>query len=130
MDITSRVLTVFVLFQIKHFLCDFVFQGKYMLGKFKPFPHYIEPLAAHCTIQALGSAVAILFVFKSIDIKLLYTLILLDFVSHFIIDRIKASPALMGRFKPDNKYFWWALGWDQMMHQLVYIFIVNWLTWA
>jgi len=130
MVVADQVLKAFVLFQIKHFLCDFVLQNKYMLGKFKPAPHYIEPLAAHCTVQALGSAVAILSIFGNIDVKLLYTLLLLDFVTHFIIDRVKASPEILGRFKQDNKYFWWALGWDQMMHQLIYIIMINWVIYA
>jgi len=47
-----------------------------------------------------------------------------DFVLHFIVDRLKASPDLGGRWKPDQPYFWWALGLDQMAHHLInYAFI-------
>ena len=28
------------------------------------------------------------------------------------------------KWKPDNKYFWWALGADQMLHYLTYVGII------
>ena len=31
----KEIFILLILFQIKHFLCDFPLQGKYMLGKFK-----------------------------------------------------------------------------------------------
>jgi hypothetical protein len=43
---------------------------------------------------------------------------------HFIVDRIKSSPKLGGRFKPNETYFWWALGADQLAHGLTYILLI------
>ena len=117
-------------FQVKHFLCDYIFQGKYMLGKFKPYPEYILPLVAHSAVQAGGTfLLALLFhlMFHLTLTKVVFLVTATDFVTHFIIDRIKASPKLLGRFKPDQPYFWWALGWDQMCHHLVNIILVGFL---
>ena len=41
-----------------------------------------------------------------------------------IIAHVKASPKMLGRFKPDNKYFWWSLGGDQMWHHLTHYLII------
>jgi hypothetical protein len=94
---------------------------------------------------------------------------MLDFFAHFVMDRVKASPKLLGRYKvlsatdltkllqeqqhlaklhqikaiPDgpykielvdrkfkeNKYFWWALGFDQMVHHLTDLLVV-WIVFT
>lgn len=33
-----------ILFQIKHFVADYLLQGEYMLGKFKPGWSFLKPL--------------------------------------------------------------------------------------
>lgn len=115
-----------ILFQIKHFVADFPLQGQYMLGKFKSGTEWILPLMAHSSVHAMGTfIISILFV--SFNVAL--SLAVLDFVIHSTMDRIKASPNLLGRFSMDNKYFWWSLGFDQMIHHLthyVIIFIILW----
>jgi Protein of unknown function (DUF3307) len=115
------VIIQFIAWQIKHFICDFPLQNNYMLGKFKPFPFYILPLFQHSAVHAFGTAwLCALFNWP-------LWFIAFDLVTHFIIDRIKASPSLGGRWKPSDKYFWWALGADQMAHQLVGIFMIWWV---
>jgi hypothetical protein len=147
------MITVFILliaFQIKHFLCDYPLQESYMLGKFKPGWDFIKPLAAHCSVHALFTfGIASFFVQPHIAIGLA----LLDFVLHFISDRLKAGPRWLGRFKnitPEeyktlqvelksidpnvrlaarekvaaNRYFWWALGFDQMWHHVTHYIII------
>lgn len=92
---TSQVLVLLVLYQFKHFICDYPLQGKYMLGKFKPGYDWVKPLAAHSLVHAAWTF-AIVLHFQS---KLALPMALLDFVLHFTMDRIKASPNLLGRFK-------------------------------
>lgn len=120
------ILLLFLLFQVKHFVCDYLLQTKYMLGKFKPYPDYILPLVQHSLVQTTGTAyILIIATFYGVNFGLWMFLgiCLYDFVTHFVIDRLKASPNLLGRFKSDNKYFWWALGLDQLLHQVVYLII-------
>lgn len=93
----AAIFILLVIFQIKHFVADFPLQGAYMLGKFKGGKAWIAPLAAHAgvhmtftTMIALGARVGF---FVAVMCGLL------DFVIHFTVDRIKASPEMLGRYK-------------------------------
>lgn len=128
------------IYQIKHFLADYPLQGRFMLGKFLPYPQYIIPLAAHSLVHgAFTFGIAVFF--KSPVIALM--LGLLDASVHFAVDRVKASPDLLGKYKPltketyitavqnndqeaikNNTFFWWSLGADQMAHHLTHYFII------
>jgi hypothetical protein len=90
------LLALLILFQIKHYLADYKMQGEYMLGKFKA-KGWILPLSAHCFVHA-----SFTFVFSSItmDLQVMTALALFDFLVHFAMDRIKASPNMWGRYKP------------------------------
>ena len=89
---------------------------------------WIQPLAAHAGVHAIATfliAYVVLDLVYWLDNLFFATLFaILDFVIHFTVDRIKASPNLGGRFNPTQPYFWWALGADQMAHHLThYLFI-------
>jgi hypothetical protein len=85
-----------VLYQIKHFVCDYLLQGKYMLGKFAKFPDFILPLLAHVAVHGVTTYL-ISLPFKP---NIAHWFALFDMVIHFTMDRVKASPDLLGRFKP------------------------------
>src|SRR5210317_2218207 len=110
-----ELFTLLILFQIKHFLCDYPLQTAYMLGKANT-KGWILPLATHAGVHALFTFIIVIVAFQPpyfLDtIVLGVILALVDFIVHFIVDRIKASPSLGGRFKPSQPYFWWALGAD------------------
>lgn len=84
-----------VLYQIKHFLCDFPLQTPYMLGKFKKYPDFIKPLLAHAAVHGLTTLLIALW-FKP---EMALLLAMFDACTHFVVDRIKANPSLLGRFK-------------------------------
>lgn len=145
MEIISLGIWFLLYFQVKHFVADYWLQGPYMLQKFRPDWGFFLPLAAHAGVHAVGT-LAILLVFA----PHLWYLCLVDFVVHFIMDRIKAGPKYLGRYKalsgkeianimsyrdtmgikrfaPElkgNTYFWWSLGLDQMVHHLTHYFII------
>lgn len=124
------MLTIFLLlitFQLKHFICDYTLQTQYMLRKMQA-TGWIKPLAAHAGVHAIGTfIVAYYFLNLSYyidNVIFAATLAITDFILHFIVDRLKASPTIGGRFKPEQPQFWWALGADQMVHHLInYVFI-------
>jgi hypothetical protein len=89
------VLTLLVLYQIKHWVCDYLLQGTYMLGKFKKFPDFIMPLLSHTAVHGVATYL-IVHAYKP---ELALKLGLLDMGIHFAVDRIKADPLLLGRFK-------------------------------
>lgn len=111
-----------VAFQVKHFLADYPLQGAYMLGKSAPGWEFVRPLAGHCTVHAVGTFL-ICFLYGS-PAWAAATLALFDWAAHFAVDRVKASPRLLGRWKPHQRQFWMALGADQMAHHLSHYAII------
>lgn len=92
----TLLFVLLVIYQLKHFLADFPLQGKFMLGKFKPGWGFVLPLLAHVSVHGLFTLLIAALVKPSIAIQLA----LFDMVVHFTMDRIKASPKYLGRFKP------------------------------
>lgn len=130
-----------VLYQIKHFVCDYPLQTPYMLRKFLKFPDFILPLLSHSLIHGFTTFL-ICFLIRP---QYAFGAALFDTIVHFIIDRIKASPNLGGRFKPltketystatseqlnSNTYFWWALGADQFAHHITHYIIIFVITFG
>lgn len=111
-------------YQVKHFLADFALQTRWMLGKFRADWSFFWPLAAHAGVHgALTLAICLV-----VDPEL-WWLCLVDGVSHFILDRIKAGPRWLGRFDDKNDWpFWWAIGSDQMAHHLVHYLCIYMLV--
>lgn len=128
-----------VVYQIKHFLCDYPFQTEWMLGKFKSGKGWILPLGVHALVHAIGTFLVCIFIktfwaysilyhdwqtvhyspeFPLWELKdVLWDVALgsiglalkasaIDFVVHFTMDRIKASPNLMGHWKPLTPAEW------------------------
>lgn len=95
--IVWKMLLLLVLFQLKHFLADFPLQTQYMLGKFKGGKAWILPLLAHGLVHAAFTfLIAYAFTRSPIfSAFLAYT----DLKIHTLMDRIKASPNMLGKFK-------------------------------
>lgn len=109
-----------VLFQIKHFIGDFPLQREYMLKKFLPGWEFFIPLATHCVVHALLTLAIVMAVSFN-----LWWLAVIDFVIHFVMDRIKSGPRYLGRFSDKNRAgFWNSFGIDQMIHHLTGFYII------
>jgi hypothetical protein len=150
--IIATIFTLLVIFQIKHFVADFLLQVpiKYMLGKFKSGWDFVLPLAAHCAVHGYLTLIICLYYDKSY-----WWLAVVDFVVHFLVDRLKAGPKYFGRFKSlsanemipliqkhkagllsiedkklirDNGIYYITLGLDQMLHSLTHYFIIYMLV--
>jgi len=114
----DKIFLLLILFQAKHFIADFPLQNAYMLGKMKKHG-WVIPLAAHALVHACLTLLIVLATIPS-----LWWLAIVDFVVHFSIDRIKASPNLLNRWEVTSPCFWWVLGADQLLHHLTnYAFI-------
>ena len=144
-SIINVLFGLLVIYQIKHFVADYPMQNEYMLKKFLPDWGFFKPLLAHAGVHALFTFFITLAVIPN-KILMAVGLSLLDFVIHFFMDRIKAGPKYLGRFKPltageymeaksngDDKkidgyrYFWWSLGLDQGVHHLTHYGILYFL---
>lgn len=156
MNTLEMVIALMVVYQFKHLICDYLFQGypffPSMNLKFSPDPRIASiALAKHCSTHFIFTFVIAGIVSNSL--KMAVGLSVIDFVSHFIMDLIKANPSMLGRYKPmdsatyydciqkinsdsaaarsevhtimmRNTYFWWSLGLDQTVHHLIHILIV------
>ncbi|NJO48155.1 MAG: DUF3307 domain-containing protein [Leptolyngbyaceae cyanobacterium RM2_2_4] len=89
-----------VVYQLKHFLADYPLQGRYMLGKFKPFPACLLPLLSHGLVHGVFTFLIALY-FK--DWQVAAWLGALDMLIHSGVDYVKANPSLGGRFKALTK---------------------------
>lgn len=113
-----------LVYQVKHFLADFVFQNVWMLQKARPGWDFAIPLAIHSGVHAAFSLAIIVFVAPEA-----WWLACVDFILHFVVDRIKAGPRYLGRYSDmRSKAFWVCFGLDQMVHHFVHIFICWYLA--
>jgi hypothetical protein len=126
--------TLSAVMALKHFIADFPLQIGYMVsGKGKKV-NWIVPLVCHCLVHSGLTLLVTLFIHPQY-----FWLAFVDFGIHFFMDRIKASPNLLGRYKQlapaefatatsrqkkEDHYFWWSLGFDQMVHSLTNLLIV------
>src|SRR5262245_23784384 len=102
------VFTLLLVYQLKHFLADYIFQGEYMLKKFLPGWGFFKPLLAHVAVHGVMTFGIVCVALQALD-KLLPTdfvyeyaflIGLFDCTVHFVMDRLKAGPRYMGRWKP------------------------------
>lgn len=108
-----------VIYQVKHFIADFVLQNVWMLQKGKAGWDFLLPLSIHCGVHA-GFTLAIVLVVN----PSLWWLTFLDFGIHFVMDRFKAGPRYLGRFSDiRSQAYWVCFGLDQMVHHLTHIYI-------
>lgn len=150
-----------VIFQVKHFVCDYPLQNRYMLRKFLPTWDFALPLAVHAGVHGFATMTICLFANPRY-----WWLGLVDFAIHFLMDRLKAGPKYMGKWKAlaaseyvdaafmadrphnvvlpgavfksheydrimearqklwHNTLFWYALGFDQMVHHLTHYAVI------
>lgn len=114
------IFILLVIFQVKHFICDFPLQREYMLKKMMPGWEFVPPLALHCSVHAVMTLMIVMVYNPA-----LWFCALIDFATHFIMDRIKSGPKYLGRYHDrDKSGFWNALGFDQMVHHLTHLGII------
>lgn len=116
----TYIFSLLIVFQLKHYLADYVLQTRYMLGKFNAGWSFVLPLAAHAGVHT-----AFTFFICTATRPELWWLALVDGVSHFVIDRMKAGPRWLGRFRDKSAApFWLVLGLDQLLHHLVHYYVI------
>ena len=117
-----EIFVLLIAFQVKHLVADYYLQLPFMYeGKGKS-TNWTLPLTSHVMIHAtITFTIAIIFVsIQGFSIWLPFIAFSLDFTTHFIIDRWKATR----RSQIDESQFWYNLGIDQMLHHLVGIGII------
>ena len=98
---------------LKHYLADFVLQGRWMARGKERARGWAMPLFAHAGCHALltlGMALAVA--------PRLWWVAGADLVAHAAIDRTKALVADRGGWGPGQAQYWRLLGLDQLLHHL------------
>jgi hypothetical protein len=123
----NEVFWLLVMFEIKHFLCDFSLQVSYIQKKFRSGRGWIAYLLSHSLMHAVATACIVLLILKK-PFSDTWGLIAIELIIHFVLDCIKASPNILGKWKPEDKYFWWVLGQDQMFRHFTYYTMIWWIA--
>jgi len=123
----TEILILLILFQIKHFVCDFPLQKPYQYLNKGIYGHAGGFL--HAAIHSIGTC-WVLMVYhhfnsdKITDIQIV-TCAFLDLILHYHIDWAKMKINKHYGWRCDNsERFWYLLGFDQLLHQLTYILII------
>lgn len=111
------LLTLYIVFRIKHFICDFVFQSDWMaLTKGKSGREGYHALFSHTLIHAIGT-----FLITLVFAPSLWWLAVVDFIIHSSIDRLKGVITVKKSWNTKDTAFWWAFGIDQELHNFTHI---------
>lgn len=115
------LILVLVLFQLKHFIVDFPLQTEY---QYKNKGTYGHPGGIiHAYNHSILTALIIACVTQNLYLTI--TASLFDFITHYHIDYFKVRITKYFGWTPVNSEYWfWLLGFDQFLHQVVYIVIV------
>lgn len=120
------VVLVFVLFNIKHFIIDFLLQKPYQYLNKGKYGHPGGIL--HAALHGVGT-IGVLLVAPGVSTVAALVLALADTLVHYHVDWGKVNINNHFGWKPDNsEYYWWLLGMDQLLHQLTYIAIMGYIV--
>lgn len=116
------MLILLTLFLIKHFICDFPLQTRYQYENKGVLFHPGGLLHGFITIA--GSAI-VLLTWGLESWALLSVLLCFEFVVHYFTDWAKVNINNYYGWGPlTSPYFWWLLGFDQLIHMLTYVFMI------
>ena len=118
-DPIVALLGVFTILQIKHFIFDYPLQTNYQL---KNKGTYFHPGGIlHSGLHALGTTATFLVITPPLWIGL--GTVAGEFLLHYHIDWGKDQILRRMRKTSADRAFWWAIGFDQLLHHLTYVAI-------
>ena len=115
----QTVLTVLLVLEIKHFIFDYPLQTPYQL-KYKVTYGHAGGLL-HAGLHILGSSAIFLVVHPSLGIAV--AILAGEFLFHYHLDWAKGQLVMRSGLTVKDGAYWWAIGVDQLLHQLTYLTI-------
>lgn len=114
------MITLLLLFQLKHFVVDFLLQTKYQWSNKGILGHPGGIL--HSGLHALATGILLFWLCsKILSVEMISLICGLEFFIHYFIDYSKVFVNNKLCLKPENPFFWHLLGFDQLLHQLTYL---------
>ena len=103
-----------------HYLADFYFSSPAMI-RAKAYEQNVWPILLHASVHALLMGLFLLL--WGVALKLLLWLMLVEFVSHFLLDTGKGRLTACYSTLADQqkKSYWMLCGFDQLLHMLVIV---------
>ena len=110
------------LLQVKHFVIDFAYQGKYMTRRANK-KGWLYPLIAHSGAHGIASLIVLIIPAIVVhQLSFVAVLCLAEAICHFSIDLVRSRLFHYNVFQPT---YWTVHGFDQMMHSLTYVGMVT-----
>jgi hypothetical protein len=118
-DPIGALLAVFLVLQIKHFVCDYPLQTLYMLKNKGTYGH--PGGIIHSAIHGLATTASFLVIAPTLVVGI--GIVIGEFLLHYHIDWSKEQVIRRMGWTATQREFWWAIGVDQLLHHLTYIAI-------
>ena len=117
------ILLLILLFVIKHFIVDFVWQTAEEVNHKGTYLDYRG--VKHSVKHGFGTLFVLLFIGASFEYSWIYATA--DFLIHYHIDWAKSR--ITRNLTPSDHLFWCWLGFDQALHYLTYITFIAIMIW-
>ena len=115
----ATVLVLLLLLQVKHWICDAPLQTGWMVAQKGT---YGAPGGlAHGGLHGAGTFVCLLLI--GVDGVLALALGCADAVAHYHVDYGKQRVIALRNWTYSDNAFWWAMTFDQFLHQATYLAI-------
>ena len=121
---TALVLWALVALEVKHFLCDFVFQTEYQVRTKGIYGHVGGFI--HSGYHMIGTIPALLIM--QAPLRAIVIIMIGEFLIHYHTDWTKSNVDSYFDWGQADARYWMVFGTDQLIHQLTYLAIVTLLT--
>lgn len=117
---SSTILLVLVLLQLKHLVVDWIMQPPWMWRNKGTYGH--PGGFAHAYLNALGTALC--FILAAHNEGRIFLVLVIDFLVHYHVDWAKVTLVKKYKWGPmTHPQFWWLTGLDQFLHQITYLLL-------
>jgi len=124
LDLTDpfyALLAVLTLLQVKHFICDYQLQTLYQLQNKGKYGH--PGGIIHSGLHVIGTAAIFLVVTPTLWLGA--AILAAEFLIHYHVDWAKDNWIRNRGYTATDREFWWAIGFDQLLHHFTYIAIAG-----
>lgn len=118
------LIAVLAILQTKHFVCDYLLQTPYQLLNKGIYLHPGGLL--HAGLHVLFTMAAFLVAPPALALGI--AIVVGEFLVHYHIDWVKEQLIRRKGWDATQRNFWWAIGFDQLLHHLTYIVIAGLLA--
>ena len=116
----NTVLIALAVFQLKHFIADFVVQTEYQWRNKGTYGH--PGGIVHAGLHAVGSLIDALALGASVGA--LFLVMIADFTIHYHLDWCKEWFNRQYKLSHADALYWFSFGADQFLHQMTYLAII------